>query len=149
MKKNKKLKILIIHGPNLNMLGKREPELYGTLTLKQINKKIKKYAGLKSIKVKTFQSNHEGKLIDCIQTADKKYTGIIINPGAYTHYSLAIRDAIAAVSLPVVEVHLTDIHNREDFRKISVTAPVCLDQISALGVDSYIKGMERIVEYVG
>lgn len=149
MKRNKKLKILVIHGPNLNMLGKREPELYGTLTLKKINKKIKHFAASKSIKIKIFQSNHEGSLINCIHKAERKYTGIVINPGALTHYSFAIRDAVAAVSLPVVEVHLTDIHNREDFRKISVVSPVCLDQIKGLGPDSYIKGIERIMEYVG
>jgi len=145
---SKKINIIIIHGPNLNLLGNREPDLYGTFTLKEINKKIKEFARSKSVKIKTFQSNHEGRIIDCIQKAGKKYKSIIINPGAYTHYSYAIRDAVAAVSIPVVEVHLTDIHNREKFRKTSVIAPVCLDQITGLGVNSYLKGIERIVEEV-
>ncbi len=148
MKKNNKIKISVIHGPNLNLLGNREPELYGKQTLKKIDKKIKHFAKSKSIKVKTFQSNHEGKIIDCIHKAKDTYTGIVINPGAYTHYSYAIRDAIAAISIPVVEVHLTDIHNREEFRSISVIAPVCIDQISGLGADSYLKGIELIEKYV-
>lgn len=143
----KKINLMIIHGPNLNLLGKREPEIYGTLTLKDINKQIRDFAGSKSIKVRTFQSNHEGRIIDCIHRAGKKYSGIVINPGAFTHYSYAIRDAIAAVSIPVVEVHLSDLHNREDFRKISVISPVCIDQIAGLGVESYCKGIERIVSF--
>lgn len=144
---SKNIKIMIIHGPNLNLLGNREPDVYGTFTLKDINKQIRDFSKLKSVKIKIFQSNHEGSIIDCIQKAEKKYDGIVINPGAYTHYSYAIRDAVSAVSIPVVEVHLTDIHNREEFRRISVIAPVCLDQISGLGVESYMRGIERIISY--
>ncbi|MFO7889990.1 MAG: type II 3-dehydroquinate dehydratase [bacterium] len=149
MKKTiRNIKIMVIHGPNLNLLGKREPELYGTLTLREINKQITDFARSKSVKVKTFQSNHEGKIIDCIQRAEKKYTGIVINPGALTHYSYTIRDAVAAVSIPVVEAHLSDIHHREDFRRISVISPVCVDQISGLGVESYMRGIERILKKI-
>ncbi len=144
----KKINIMIIHGPNLNLLGKREPELYGTFTLKEINKKIREFARSKFVKTKTFQSNHEGRIIEYIQKAERKYDGIVINPGAYTHYSYAIRDAVSAVSIPVVEVHLTNIHNREEFRKISVISPVCIDQIAGRGVESYCKGIERIMENV-
>lgn len=139
---------MVIHGPNLNLLGTRELPVYGNLTLSEINKQIKKFAKTQSVKVKTYQSNHEGRIIDCIHRAEKKCNGLVINPGAYTHYSYAIRDTLAAVSIPAVEVHLTDIHKREEFRKTSVIAPVCLDQISGLGVNSYLKGIERIVENV-
>lgn len=147
-KRNKKIKIAVIHGPNLNLLGEREPELYGKITLREINNTILKFTKPKSIKVKIFQSNHEGEIINFIHRSRKKFNGILINPGAYTHYSYSIRDAISAVSLPAVEVHLTDIRNREDFRSISVISPVCIDQICGLGVDSYLKGIKKIEEYL-
>ena len=136
------MNILIIHGPNLNFLGKREPEIYGSLTLKELNGLIKNHAALKKAKVRVFQSNCEGRIIDLI-AANTDWAGcLIINPAAYTHYSYAIRDAIKASGLPTVEVHLSDIAEREPFRKISVTAPVCVKQIKGLGCGSYLKAID-------
>jgi 3-dehydroquinate dehydratase-2 len=140
------LKVLIVHGPNLNLLGEREPEVYGTLTLKDLNSKIKAYCLEKKISVKVFQFSGEGDIIDCLHKNRKWAQGLVVNPGAYTHYSYAIRDAIAAISLPTVEVHLSDIQKREDFRKISVIAPVCIGQISGLGWQSYIEGVKLLLE---
>ncbi len=139
------MNILVIHGPNLNLLGEREPDVYGTLTLQQINTEIQKLADSKNIVVKFFQSNHEGGLIDFIHENRKWANGLVINPGAYTHYSYALRDAIAGVNLPAVEVHLSDISKREDFRRISVIAPVCIRQISGLGLQSYLQGFEFLI----
>jgi 3-dehydroquinate dehydratase-2 len=140
----KTAKILIVHGPNLNLLGEREPEVYGSKTLRDLNSEIKKIALSKKIKVRFFQSNSEGEIIDCLHKNRKWATGIVINPAAFTHYSYAIRDAISAVNLPTIEVHLSDIHSREDFRKISVISPVCLEQISGLGFKSYINAVEKL-----
>jgi 3-dehydroquinate dehydratase-2 len=140
------MKILVLHGPNLNLLGEREPEVYGSMTLAQLNTKLKQEAKKKKITLKTYQSNHEGDLIDQIHTQRKWADAIVINPGAYTHYSYALRDAISSVSKPTIEVHLSDIHAREDFRKISVISPVCLEQISGLGWKSYLKALERLLE---
>ena len=137
--------ILVIHGPNLNLLGEREPEVYGAQTLKDVNREITNYASLKNLIVRFYQSNHEGKLIDCIHKNRHWADGLIINPGAFTHYSYALRDAIAAVGKPTVEVHLSDIHKREDFRKISVIQPVCIKQISGKGIQSYIEGIETLL----
>ena len=120
-----KKQIYVIHGPNLNMLGVREPDIYGRTTLDDINAEIAALGAQLGAELTFFQSNSEGALIDFIQSAYQKADGIIINPGAYTHYSYAIRDALAAVSLPVIEVHLSDIHKREEFRRISVIKPVC------------------------
>lgn len=131
-------KILIINGPNLNLLGKREPEVYGSDTLESINTEIIQEADKLRVKCDFYQSNHEGDIIDKIHYAWDNYDGIIINPGAYTHYSYAIRDAIAAVSIPVIEVHLSNIHAREEFRSHSVLAPVCKGQICGLGKKGYI-----------
>lgn len=131
----------IIHGPNLNLLGKREPEHYGTLTLEELNKSVEAYAHEKNLTVEFLQSNHEGKIIDAIQNSGG-ITGIILNPGGFTHSSVAIRDAIAAVDVPVIEVHLSNIHAREEFRRTSLIAPVCVGQISGLGVQSYILAVE-------
>ena len=139
------MKILIINGPNLNLLGKREPHIYGTKTLGDINEELKKFGEDKGIKLDFFQSNHEGEIIDKIHQADGNYGGIIINPGAFTHYSYAIRDAVAAAGIPTVEVHLSNIHSREDFRKESVIAPVCLGQISGLGAVSYLAALYALV----
>lgn len=140
------IKLIVIHGPNLNLLGTREPDVYGKMTLPELNKKIQDFAIKHNIDVQTFQSNHEGSIIDFIHDHRETVDGIMINPGAYTHYSYAIRDAISSVGLPTVEVHLSDIHKREEFRKISVIAPVCIQQISGLGGDSYIKGMEVLIQ---
>jgi len=138
-------KILVINGPNLNLLGTRETKIYGRTTLAQINQMIKKEAVRLKVKVEFFQSNHEGEIVDRIGRAGNKYAAIIINPAAYTHTSVAIRDAIAAVKLPVVEVHLSNIYSREDFRHTSLTAPVCLAQISGFGPKSYLLALEGLV----
>jgi 3-dehydroquinate dehydratase-2 len=140
------MKVLVLHGPNLNLLGEREPEIYGSMTLSQLNTKLRQEAKKKKVTLKTYQSNHEGDLIDQIHAQRKWADAIVINPGAYTHYSYALRDAISSVNKPTIEVHLSDIHAREDFRKISVISPVCLEQISGLGWQSYIKALERLLE---
>jgi 3-dehydroquinate dehydratase-2 len=134
-----------LHGPNLNLLGEREPEVYGHMTLAELNSELKKYAKQNSLELKIYQSNSEGALIDHLHGARKWADGVVINPGAYTHYSYAIRDAIASIDLPTVEVHLSDIKKREAFRQISVIEPVCLTQISGLGWKSYLKGIEYLL----
>ena len=138
------MKILVLHGPNLNLLGEREPDVYGSMTLSELNTRLKQEARKRKLTLKTFQSNHEGDLIDQIHAQRKWANAIVVNPGAYTHYSYALRDAISSVSLPTIEVHLSDIHAREDFRKISVISPVCLEQISGLGWKSYLKALEKL-----
>lgn len=131
-------KVRVINGPNLNMLGIREPEIYGKQTLEDIEKRLRNEAAGYDISLDFFQSNHEGALIDSIQEAFYSgFDGIIINAGALTHYSYAVRDAISSVKLPCIEVHMSNIHAREEFRSKSVIAPVCIGQISGLGVDSY------------
>ncbi len=140
--------ILVIHGPNLNLLGEREPEIYGKLTLNDINEKIEKVAVENNVEVKIFQSNHEGEILDFLHANRNWADGIVINPAAFTHYSYAIRDAISAINLPTVEVHLSDIQNRELFRKTSVIKDVCLKQISGLGMDSYLKGISAITAHL-
>jgi len=142
------LKLLLIHGPNLNMLGTREPTVYGSETLAEINERCNELAEDIGITLDIHQSNHEGEIIDLIQDASKTARGIVINPGAYTHYSYAIRDAIAAVKLPCVEVHLSNIHIREEFRRTSVIAPVSVGQISGFGGDSYLLGIRAIVGFI-
>jgi 3-dehydroquinate dehydratase-2 len=139
------LNILVINGPNLNLLGVREPDVYGSETLIDIENWLNEQPEADSHSITWFQSNHEGELIDHLHEAMGKFESIIINPGAFTHYSYALRDAIAAVNIPTVEVHLSDINNREDFRKVSVIKDVCLDQISGLGKIGYLKGIQRLV----
>jgi len=137
-----KISILVINGPNLNMLGTREPNLYGSMTLDEISKKMTDYAQERNIVVKFFHSNIEGEIIDQIQKSMGYYNGIIINAGAYSHTSIAIRDAIAGIDVPVVEVHISNIFRREDFRHRSFIAPVCVGTIVGLGYLSYILALE-------
>lgn len=141
-------KILVLNGPNLNMTGIRKKDVYGSETLKAINEELKLYGKARGAKISFFQSNHEGDIIDMIQQSREAYDGVVINAGAFTHYSYAIRDAIEAVNdfLPFVEVHMSDIHNREDFRKISVITPVCKKQICGYGKDSYKMGIDLLLE---
>jgi len=142
-------KVLVINGPNLNMLGEREQSIYGDTTLEKITGEVVSHGTKLGFEVDTFQSNSEGDIIDTIHTAGKSYAGVIINPGAYTHTSYAIRDAIAAVDIPFVEVHLSNIHSREEFRRTSVTAPVCTGQITGFGQHSYILGLEALKGILG
>ncbi|MGN0172375.1 MAG: type II 3-dehydroquinate dehydratase [Acutalibacteraceae bacterium] len=139
-------RFLVMNGPNLNLLGIREPGVYGTDTLETLCAQVKAAADEKGVQVDFFQSNHEGALIDALHAAMGVYDGVILNAGAYTHYSYALRDAIAAVRLPVAEVHISDIHAREPFRHVSVIEPVCVAQISGLGVGSYIKALDVLTE---
>lgn len=140
------MKLLFLNGPNLNMLGTREPDKYGVLTLAEIEKMIKNEA--KNIEIKFFQTNIEGELVTEIQNAKGVYDGIVINPAAYTHTSIAIRDALLAVEIPAVEIHLSNIHKREEFRKVSMTAAACIGQITGFGANSYKLGLYAIVDYL-
>ncbi len=134
-------RILVLHGPNLNLLGTRQPDIYGTLTLEQINQRLYDLAVELSVEVEPRQSNHEGELVTWIQDAPRNFGAVIINPAAYTHTSIAIRDAIAAVALPTVEVHLSNIYKREDFRRQSYIAAAAVGQIAGFGVESYLLGL--------
>ena len=140
--------ILVLHGPNLNLLGLREPGIYGLRTLKQIDEALKYDAKKLQVTLTSLQSNHEGVLVDAIHDAREKHQGIIINAGAYTHTSVAIRDALAAVKIPTVEVHLSNIYTREEFRHHSYIAPVAIGQISGFGADSYSLGLRALVNYL-
>lgn len=137
--------VLVLNGPNLNLLGTREPEIYGSTTLKDIEDRLKARAAEAGLGLDCFQSNHEGDLVDRIQQANHKYDYIIFNAAAFTHYSIAIRDAIAAIDVPVIEVHISNIHQRESFRHTSVLAPVAMGQICGLGIESYMAALETII----
>lgn len=141
------MKIMVINGPNLNLLGIREPEIYGNRTFSDLEEMIESYCEKKNIEVVSLQSNSEGEIIDFIHHALGNYDGIVINPAAYTHYSYAIADAISSVMLPTVEVHISDINKREEFRKISVTKASCIKQIAGHGFDGYIEAIDFLIEY--
>ena len=143
----KVLKIIVVNGPNINLIGKREPEIYGNKKLEEVNALINNYADENNVKVSFFQSNSEGGIIDFIHQNDS-VDGIVINPGAFSHYSIALRDAISAVSIPTVEVHFSNIHSREEFRRASIVAPVCIGQISGFGYNSYILGLIALIDYL-
>ncbi len=142
------MKILVINGVNMNMLGIREPDKYGSMTLKDLEKDLYAYSFELGIDIETYQSNHEGEIVEKIHSAYNNADGIVINPGAYTHTSVAIRDALSAVNIPTVEIHMTNIHSREDFRHKSLIAPVCMAQISGFGFDSYKLGLKGLVNFL-
>jgi len=139
------IKLLFIFGPNLNLLGEREADFYGTMNYEQLTQRISKEAQKRGVSAEFFQSNYEGEIIDIIQQKRNTIDGIIINPGAYTHYSVAIRDALSAVKVPAIEVHMSNIYAREEFRHVSLTAPVCWGQISGLGWIGYILALDAFV----
>uniref|UniRef100_C6E0R9 3-dehydroquinate dehydratase n=1 Tax=Geobacter sp. (strain M21) TaxID=443144 RepID=C6E0R9_GEOSM len=143
------VRILVLHGPNLNLLGTREPGVYGTTTLQGINQSLMALASELSLELRILQTNSEGAMVDAIQGAMADCQGILINPAAYTHTSVAIRDAIAAVALPAVEVHLSNVHAREPFRSHSYIAPVALGQICGFGANSYLLGLRALAERLG
>ena len=142
------MKILIINGVNMNMLGLRETEKYGTMTLKDLEKELYAFSFELGIDIETFQSNFEGEIVEKIHQTKDNFDGIVINAGAYTHTSIAIRDAISAVNTPTVEVHMTNIYKREEFRHHSYIAPVCIGQISGFGINSYKLGLKAVVDYL-
>ena len=143
------MNILVINGPNLNLLGTREPEIYGTDTLEELMMWLETSPSGTNHSFKFFQSNHEGEIIDTLHDERHWAQGVLINPAAFTHYSYAIRDAISAVEIPTVEVHLSDLRNREEFRQISVISSVCVDQVLGLGKDSYLKGLNLLLKLIG
>ncbi|MEM8779509.1 MAG: type II 3-dehydroquinate dehydratase [Cyanobacteria bacterium P01_G01_bin.49] len=142
------LSVLVLHGPNLNLLGKREPGIYGSTTLEEINHLLTEEGKSLHANISNLQSNHEGALVDAIHEALDRHQGILINPGAYTHTSIALRDALTGVQVPTVEVHLSNIHQREAFRHHSYIAPIAIGQISGFGVNSYLLGLQGLVNYL-
>ncbi len=141
--------ILVLHGPNLNLLGTREPEVYGSMMLAEIDEKLVEIGKSRGVEVRTFQSNHEGALIDALHDARKWASGVVFNPGGYTHTSIALRDAISAIGIPVVEVHISNVYNRESFRHSSLLSPVCLGKVTGFGWRSYVLGMRGLIEHIG
>ncbi len=141
------MKLLLLHGPNLNMLGTREPAIYGATTLEQINRAATDYAHQRGAELHCFQSNHEGALIDFLQAEGSTTEGVVINPGALTHYGLSLRDALASLSTPIIEVHISNVYQRETFRHTSVIAPVATGQISGLGWQGYLLALSWLLEY--
>ena len=144
----RKKKILVLNGPNLNLLGKRQPEIYGKLTLEQIDQKVRALAQELTVELEIRQSNHEGELVSWIQEAPKQFGAIVINPAAYTHTSIAMRDAITAAGIPTIEIHLSNIHKREPFRHHSYIAEVAVGQIAGFGVNSYLLGIRAAAELI-
>jgi len=142
-----KKQVMLLHGPNLNLLGTREPEIYGSMTLENVNDAARKHLEPYNVELRVQQSNHEGELIDALHIAKRWADGVVFNPGAYTHTSIALRDAISAIDTPVIEVHLSNVHAREEFRHKSLLAGVCMGQISGFGWRSYILGLDALLSY--
>lgn len=142
------MKILIVNGPNLNLLGEREPEIYGSDTLEDVNRFIAEHERAQGLALHFFQSNHEGAIIDYLHSHRKSAAGVVINPGGLTHYSVVLRDAIAGCQVPTVEVHLSDVHAREEFRKVSMVTDVCLQQISGQGKQGYIEALGLLKQHL-
>jgi 3-dehydroquinate dehydratase-2 len=141
--------IFVVHGPNLNLLGEREPSVYGTLTLDDLNAKIREHGRARGCEIRTYQSNHEGRLLDALQRARRWANGVVLNPGAYGHTSYALRDCIAGIKIPTVEVHLSEVEAREPFRRISTIADVCVGKISGRGPQSYLDGIDLLLKSDG